>query len=222
MKRLPAVPHARGFTLIELLIVLAISAVVLVLAAPSFRSLLDTQRLRGVSNQFSTDLQFARTEAASRQEVVNITFKGLANNSQLTCYTIATCGTVDAADCTCDCTLAAGSRCVAPQREIRTVQLAKSGRIALASVKLTGATYTANRISIDPATGGMKAYFLPLINLTIPPPTSEFWVQAAIVGTPVTAGNWATTWPALQTQVSGLGRPSVCSPGGKISGPPSC
>ena len=46
---------AAGLTLVELLVVVAVVAVVLMLAAPSFRGMIETQRLRGINAQFVTD-----------------------------------------------------------------------------------------------------------------------------------------------------------------------
>ncbi|HRC39206.1 MAG TPA: prepilin-type N-terminal cleavage/methylation domain-containing protein, partial [Rubrivivax sp.] len=46
-----------AFTLVELMIAIAVVAVVLVLAAPSFRELIEMQRLRSVNAQLVTDLQ---------------------------------------------------------------------------------------------------------------------------------------------------------------------
>jgi type IV fimbrial biogenesis protein FimT len=56
-----------GFTVIELMAVVVITAVLLVLAVPPFLDLLAKRRLEGVANELSVDLQYARSEAVSRQ-----------------------------------------------------------------------------------------------------------------------------------------------------------
>lgn len=57
--------HQRGFTMIELLTVMAIIAVLLSLAVPSFREQLARRALEGVANELSADMQYARTWAVT-------------------------------------------------------------------------------------------------------------------------------------------------------------
>jgi type IV fimbrial biogenesis protein FimT len=72
----------RGFTLIELIIAVAIAAILLTLAAPSFRGFLAKKRLEGVATELSTDLQYARSVAVARNTTVRLTF------ISATCYAI--------------------------------------------------------------------------------------------------------------------------------------
>ena len=55
--------HHYGFTLVELMIVVALVAILLALAAPSFRETIARNRLEGVAGELSTDFQYARSEA---------------------------------------------------------------------------------------------------------------------------------------------------------------
>ena len=55
-----------GLTLIELLVTLAISAVLVSLSVPSFRTLIQRNRIASEVNFFVGDLQFARSEAIKR------------------------------------------------------------------------------------------------------------------------------------------------------------
>lgn len=64
----------RGFTMIELVIAVAIAAILLTLAAPSFRDFLGKKRVEGVATELSTDLQYARSEAVARNATVRVTF----------------------------------------------------------------------------------------------------------------------------------------------------
>ena len=64
--------HSRAFTLIELMITLAILAILLAIAAPSFRDTIQNNRTQTISNDLTTALQFARSEAVKRGVRVDI------------------------------------------------------------------------------------------------------------------------------------------------------
>ena len=72
-----------GFTIIELMVVIAVAAVLLALAAPSFAEFLSKRRVDGVTAELATDLQYARSEAVSRNAPVRVTF-----GSDNGCYVI--------------------------------------------------------------------------------------------------------------------------------------
>ena len=106
-----AMKYHRGFTLIEVMIVIALVAVVVSLAGPSFRDYILMQRLRSVQSQLVTDLNYARSEAVSRGVPVQMRMQ---TSTDQTCYIIYSRPSNDL-DITspCDCTAAAGSRCPA-------------------------------------------------------------------------------------------------------------
>ena len=56
----------RGFTLIELLVVLAIAAILVMLAAPSFRQLIQSNSMSSGVNSFLSDVRYTRSEAIRR------------------------------------------------------------------------------------------------------------------------------------------------------------
>ena len=62
----------RGFTLIELMIVLAVTAVLASLVAPSFNEQLSRRRIEGVATELSTDLHFARSQSVANGGVVRV------------------------------------------------------------------------------------------------------------------------------------------------------
>lgn len=67
--------HCRGrcgFTLVELVIVLAITAVLLSLAAPSFGDFIVNQRVRNAAYELFADLSYARSEALKRNASIQI------------------------------------------------------------------------------------------------------------------------------------------------------
>jgi prepilin-type N-terminal cleavage/methylation domain-containing protein len=73
-----------GFTLIELLVVIMIVAVVIAIAQPSFKETIERRRIEGAGTELSTDLQYARSLAATRNTSVDLT-----TNNAGTGYTIA-------------------------------------------------------------------------------------------------------------------------------------
>ncbi|VTU18493.1 type II secretion system protein H [Variovorax sp. SRS16] len=64
--------RCQGFTLIEMLVVFAISAILLTLAVPSMRSLIDRNGVANSVNALMSTLSFARAEAMKRGMVVSV------------------------------------------------------------------------------------------------------------------------------------------------------
>jgi type IV fimbrial biogenesis protein FimT len=62
----------RGVTLIELLVVVAISALLMSLAAPSMREFIGKWQLSNAVNSYNSSLQLARSEAVKRGRVVRM------------------------------------------------------------------------------------------------------------------------------------------------------
>ncbi|WP_211233811.1 GspH/FimT family pseudopilin [Comamonas composti] len=57
---------AHGFTTVELMVTLSIAAVLAALAAPGFRSLIESWRVTKVASDMKSSLHFARSEAIKR------------------------------------------------------------------------------------------------------------------------------------------------------------
>lgn len=70
-----------GFTTYELLIAVAISAILMTVAAPSLRDFANESRLSSVSSQLASDLNFGRLEAIKRNARVLVCAKDAATNS---------------------------------------------------------------------------------------------------------------------------------------------
>lgn len=68
--------RARGFTLVELMIVLAIAAILLTLAVPSFTDFVKNNRMVAQNNDFVTALNLARSEAIRRGSRVTVCSSG--------------------------------------------------------------------------------------------------------------------------------------------------
>lgn len=81
----------RGFTLLELLLALAIVAVLLTLALPSFGSILSRHRLKAAAEQLAADLGELRLQAAQRGVPLHLQLHAGAQ----WCYALASAGGCD-------------------------------------------------------------------------------------------------------------------------------
>lgn len=62
----------RGFTLIELIVTLAVLAIVVAIAAPSFNSMIANSRTSSMTSELTAALNFARSEAIKRVKPVSV------------------------------------------------------------------------------------------------------------------------------------------------------
>ena len=80
MEKGQAMKQARAFTLIELMVTLAIAAILMALAAPSFVSFIKNNRLTTTTNDLIGDLGLARSEAAKRGQRVTLCISTSGNS----------------------------------------------------------------------------------------------------------------------------------------------
>ena len=64
--------NQQGFTLVELIITLSIAAILVTVAVPSFRNVIQNNRVATQANEFLTALSIARSEALKRGRNVTI------------------------------------------------------------------------------------------------------------------------------------------------------
>jgi prepilin-type N-terminal cleavage/methylation domain-containing protein len=109
--------RARGFTIIELLAVTIIVVILLALAIPSWRDTAARKRVEGLFVELQADLEYARSEAAARNAVVQVSFGS-------GCYVVHLASA--AASCT------ATTKSVAPpEGELKSQLLGSSPQVAI-------------------------------------------------------------------------------------------
>lgn len=82
--------RARGFTVIELMVTLAVAAVVVAMAVPSFQSVINGNKLAGAANELMASLQVARMEAIRRGQRAGVCLSTDTNDGD-----DATCSNAD-------------------------------------------------------------------------------------------------------------------------------
>lgn len=83
--------HARGFTIVELMVTLGVIAILMVIAVPSFNSMINSNRLTTAANELVAGLNTARMEAIKRNAYTQFCSDTSGNNSTDTLGTA--CGT---------------------------------------------------------------------------------------------------------------------------------
>jgi len=178
--------HQRGFTLVELMIGLVVLGLLAAVALPAFQDFRLVQRLKSINAQVVTDMQFARSEAVSRNTILRVTFR---NDDTTTCYTLYT---TNVPRFPCDCLLGAGAACPATATEVRTVVVPRALSITVLNV-----SPAVRGFGFDPVTGTI----VTIPRDTDPEAMSNFAILSSIAGSSRT----------LRTTVGRSGRPTVCA-----------
>ena len=86
--------RSRGFTLVEMLVVMAISAILIAAAVPSFQALIASTRASSASGTLLSNLEYARSEAIRRNQNVTVcrTTDANAPEAALACSDVAALG----------------------------------------------------------------------------------------------------------------------------------
>lgn len=189
----------RGFTLVELMVVVALVVVLISLSAPSIRRLIDTQRVNSTNAQLVTDLQFARSEAATRNALVRLTFR---SNASTSCYTIYTYNpNISGALSRCNCLLTPACTAVG-STEIRTVSVPSDTGVLIRPGAMMPIEF-----AFEPVTGAL--YKIPTDFFT--PPLNQYVLDTSI-----------DAERKLRTTIALSGRPTVCAPAGSKMQAPAC
>ena len=190
--------HQNAFTLVEVMVVVAVVAIIALVAVPAFGDLILVQRLKSINAQLVTDLQFARTEAAARNQLMRVRFQ---SNTAMTCYQIYTS---PANTVRCDCLLGPGAACsaAAGTAEVRTVQVPRS-----LSVQIGVPAGSLASFAFSPINGAIQS--IPADSLGAP-------IQAFIADTAI------DTARSLRTIVNAAGRPTVCAAAGSTMSVAAC
>lgn len=77
--------NSRAFTLVEVMIVIVLVAIFAALAVPSYRAIVQNNRVVALSSEFTVAFHYARSEAIKRGEGVSVCAS--ANASQTACGT---------------------------------------------------------------------------------------------------------------------------------------
>jgi prepilin-type N-terminal cleavage/methylation domain-containing protein len=87
--------HSRGFTLIEMMVTIAVAAILVSLALPSFGGLMEKFRARRATETMAASMYLAKSEAIKRNTPVRVVFTS-SNSGATWCYGLTTGDT-----CTC-------------------------------------------------------------------------------------------------------------------------
>ncbi|MFD2111466.1 GspH/FimT family pseudopilin [Thiorhodococcus fuscus] len=98
-------PDTSGFTLLELLVTFAVIAILLTVALPSMRAMLQRNHLKAAAQSIAEDLQWTRSESIKRNRELQVRFD---SDRETWCYGI---GETENTACDCQPTAAPSDAC---------------------------------------------------------------------------------------------------------------
>jgi len=111
----------RGFTMVELMVTLAVLAILLAMAVPSFRDFAERSALRGAADNVIGVIAVAREDAVKRDSLVRVDFKAVGTG-----FCVGTIPVASVTAAGCDCSVS-GTTCTvafpANAGELRSVNL---------------------------------------------------------------------------------------------------
>lgn len=134
-----------GFTLIELMITIAILAIVLSAAFPSYRTFVANAQIRSTAESIRNGLQLARAEAIKRNAKVKFTIASAANDSSWTVGCVTVVGDLDG-DGIADCPATIQSK-TAREGSASTISITKTGSNTLSFINLGTTDSMAGQLS---------------------------------------------------------------------------
>jgi type IV fimbrial biogenesis protein FimT len=127
----------RGVSAVEAMIVVSITTILVGAGAPSLDTLRQRHELIGLAGQIETDLQFARSEAVSRNRALRLTF---GRNDGASCYLVH-----EGPSPACTCGEIARDACSVDGAIVRTLVLPAPSRVHLSA--------NVSRMAFDPLLG---------------------------------------------------------------------
>jgi prepilin-type N-terminal cleavage/methylation domain-containing protein len=210
---------ARGLSLVELMVVVAVGALIIGLAAPSFSDYIVTQRVRSVHAQLVTDLQFARSEAAARGFHTSVQFDYRAGSGENdgSCYIIFERRLDPELNPRyCNCFANEGARCTSAETaEIRRVLIPNRLKVSVKVPDAIAAAFSSPNlpgVNFDPRNGGY------VVGTGAP---ASLGTTGFIVTTRALTGREGDE-RALRVTVNSTGRASLCTPSGSPLGGEPC
>lgn len=186
--------RTNGFTLIELIVTIAVLAIILTVAVPSFQDFFERGRLRGAADAATALVATARGEAVKTGRNVTISFSGTTASWCLGAIQQETPDPGDAYedDVDCDCTVV--NECLVDGVE-RVMRSSDFGGVTLSAVPTT------NNFTMDGKQGAVVG--LETRQATLVSPNGSY---------------------RLQLDISPMGQSRLCVPSGQrvMPGFPSC
>jgi type IV fimbrial biogenesis protein FimT len=192
----------KGFTLIELMITVGVLAVLMSLALPSYRTLIEKRQVTSGAQQFAAFISSAKMEAVMRNQNVRLSRKVTDDGSW--CVGYASYASNAAPDAACDCTIdvpSSDGACAVKNLdgslpELRVFDDVRFNAIAkLNGVDVAGASDSTKVVSFDPIRG--------MLNIDGQVPSIVHPIEVRL--------NSKNDVYAINVRVSPTGRVSMCS-----------